>query len=237
MMRISFFFPAYHDEGTVEPLARLADAVLGTVCDEHEVIIVDDASPDRSGAIADELARTNPRIRVVHHPTNRGYGQALWSGIQAARFEWVAFTDGDMQYDVRELPRLVRAVRDGADIVVGYKTRRAEGWRRALTSTVYNASVQALFGLGLRDVDCAFKLVNRRFLDDFTPSVTYTEAFLMVEALFRARRRGARIVEVPVAHHARPYGDSRCFTWRTARRLAWYTARGAIAGRLLGGWR
>lgn len=236
-MRISFFFPAYRDEGTVEPLALLLDEVLAEVCDEHEVIVVDDASPDASGAIADRLAAANPRIRVVHHPTNRGYGQVLWSGVHAARFEWVGFTDGDMQYDVRELPRFLRAVREGADVVVGYKTERAEGWKRELTSALYNAAVRRLFGLGLRDVDCAFKLFRRSLFDGFEPSTHYTEAFLMVEALYRARRLGARVVEVPVSHRVRPFGESACFSWRTARRLAWYTARGAVVGRLLGAWK
>ena len=236
-MRISFFFPAYYDEATVEPLARAAHAVLTEIADDHEVIVVDDASPDAAGAIADRLAASEPWLRVVHHPENRGYGQAVWSGIQASRFEWVAFTDGDMQYDVRELPRFVEAARAGADVVAGYKTTRAEGWRRAATSWVYNRTLQALFGLGLRDADCAFKLFRRELLADFTPSTHYTEAFLLVEGLFRAKRRGATIVERPVSHHERPHGDSRCFTWRTTRRLAWYALRGAVVGRLLGGWR
>ncbi len=235
-MRVSFFFPAYNDENTVAPLANLADEVLSECCDAHEIIVVDDASPDRSGEIADELAKENDRIRVVHHPENRGYGQAVWSGIQAARYEWVAFTDGDMQYDVRELPRLVEAAHSGADVVVGYKTERAEGWRRDLTSKVYNTAVDACFGLGLRDVDCAFKLIRLEALEGFTPSTHYTEAFILVEALYGAKRRGARIVQLPVSHREREFGDSQCFTWRTTYRLAWNTARGFFVGRLLGGW-
>jgi glycosyltransferase involved in cell wall biosynthesis len=236
-MRISFFFPAYRDEPTVEPLARLADRVLSKICDEHEVIVVDDASPDRSGEIADRLASESPRFRVVHHPQNRGYGQAVWSGIQAARHEWVAFTDGDMQYDVEELPRLVETARSqGADVVVGYKEKRAEGFRREATSRAYNLAIRACFGLGLRDVDCAFKLMRRDVFEGFVPSTHYTEAFILVEALYRARRRGAKIVEVPVSHRERPFGESQCFTWRTTRRLAWNTARGFVVGRVLGAW-
>lgn len=235
-MRISFFFPAYHDEATVEPLAKAADEVLLQLCDEHEIIVVDDASPDRSGEIADRVACENPRVRVVHHPTNRGYGQAVWSGIQTSRYEWIAFTDGDMQYDVNELPRFVAAAQRGADVVVGYKTQRAEGWRRTVTSRAYNAAVQACFGLGLRDVDCAFKLMRRSVLEDFVPSTHYNEAFILVEALYKAKLRGARIAEVPVSHRDRIAGESQCFTWRTARRLAWNTARGAVVGRLLGAW-
>src|SRR5271163_4236317 len=146
-MRVSFFFPAYRDEHTVEPLARLADEVLSRIATEHEIIIVDDASPDRSGEIADRLAAENPRIRVVHHPKNRGYGQAVWSGLQASRFEWIGFTDGDMQYDVTELPRFVEQAKTGADMVLGYKTARAEGWKREVTSYLHNASIRTLLGL------------------------------------------------------------------------------------------
>lgn len=236
-MRISFFFPAYHDEATVEPLARRLDEVLGETCEEHEIIIVDDASPDRSGQIADELAARSPRIRAIHHPTNRGYGQAVWSGLTAARYEWVGFTDGDMQYDVSELPRFIEAARAGADAVIGYKTSRAEGWKRELTSTAYNRAIRLLLGLELTDIDCAFKLMRRSLVTDYTPSTYYAEAFIMVEALYKAQRSGARIVQVPVSHHPRLAGESQCFTWRTARRLAWNTARGAVYGRLLGAWR
>jgi glycosyltransferase involved in cell wall biosynthesis len=236
-MRISFFFPAYRDEHTVEPLAKLADEVLSRVATEHEVIIVDDASPDRSGEIADRLAAANPRIRVVHHPRNRGYGQAVWSGLQASRYEWIGFTDGDMQYDVNELPRFVDAARSGADFVLGYKPVRAEGWKREATSWMHNAAIRTLLGLGVRDVDCAFKLMNARFVRDYVPTFHYEEAFLLVELLYRAQRRGARLVELPVTHRERQFGESQCFTWRTARRLAWNTVRGAAYGRLLGGWR
>ncbi|MDY0000114.1 MAG: glycosyltransferase family 2 protein [Polyangia bacterium] len=236
-MRISFFFPAYHDEGTIEPLVRLADEVLGEVATEHEIIVVDDCSPDRSGAIADRLAAENPRVRVIHHPRNKGYGQALWSGFQAARLDWVAFTDGDMQYDLHELPALIERAKAGADAVVGYKTQRAEGWRRSVLSRAYNLAVRSLLSLPLRDVDCAFKLLRRELVQGVTPSTEYTEAFLMVELLYRARQRGARVEEVPVSHRERPWGESRCFSFRTARRLTYYLLRGAVVGRALGRWR
>jgi len=235
-MKISFFFPAYRDEATVAPLANLLDKVLGEHCEEHEIIVVDDASPDRAGEIADQLAAENPRIRVVHHPTNRGYGQALMSGMRAARLPWIGFTDGDMQYDVRELPRFIDKTRDGYDVVVGRKVRRVEGWKRTVTSYAYNVAVRACFGLGLHDTDCAFKLMHRSVVDGFEPSTAYAEAFVLVEAFYKAKRRGARIAEVPVSHHERVAGESQCFTWRTTRRLAWNTARGAVVGRLLGQW-
>jgi len=236
-VKVSFFFPAYHDEATVEPLAKALDEVLGGLCEEHEIIVVEDGSPDASGAIADRVAAENPRVRVVHHPNNRGYGQAVLSGLRAARLDWVGFVDGDMQYDVRELPRFFDEAKRGADVVVGRKTRRVEGWRRSSTSWAYNAAVRACFGLGLHDTDCGFKLMRRSFLADFEPSTHYHEAFLVVEALYKAKLRGARIVEVPVSHYPRVAGQSQSFNWRTARRLAWNTARGAVVGRVLGRWK
>lgn len=220
----------------MEPLVRQLDAVLGALVEAHEIIVVDDASPDRSGEIADRLAADNPRVRALHHVVNRGYGQAVWSGILASRYEWIGFTDGDLQYDPAELDRFVHAARAGADAVLGYKTGRAEGRRRRVTSWIYNAALEGLFGLGLRDADCAFKLLHRRIVADFAPSTHYTEAFILVEALYRARRRGARLAQVPVSHRPRPHGESRCFTGRTARRLAWYALRGAALGRLAGVW-
>ncbi len=236
-MRISFFFPAYNDEATVEPLARLLDRVLAAECDEYEILIIDDAGPDRSGEVADRVAAEMPRVKAVHHAYNLGYGRVLQTGLRYSRFEWIGFTDGDMQYDVRELPRLIEQARAGADAVVGYKTERADGFGRRLTSGMYNGAIQLLLGLDLRDADCAFKLMHRRVFDGFTPSIDYREAFLLVEAFYKARCAGARIVEVPVSHRARPHGTSNCFTWRTARRMAWYTTRAAVFGRLLGAFR
>jgi glycosyltransferase involved in cell wall biosynthesis len=235
-MEISFFFPAYNDEHTIEPLARALAELLPKHSERHEIIVVDDAGPDRSGDVADRMAAELPCVRVVHHGHNRGYGQVLLTGIRTARYEWIAFTDGDMQYDVAELPRFIAETRKGAQIVAGFKQARADGWQRLLTSAVYNGGLEALYGLGLRDVDCAFKLMHRSVFEGFEPSTEYREAFVLVEAFYKARRRGARIAQVPVSHRPRPHGESQCFTWRTARRLAYYAARGFVVGRLLGRW-
>ena len=106
-MRISFFFPAYKDEMTVRPLVEKAHKVLGELADDYEIISVHDKSPDRTGEVADEMAAENPRVRVIHHEVNRGYGQAIRTGFEKARYEWVFFTDGDMQFDVAELLMIV----------------------------------------------------------------------------------------------------------------------------------
>ena len=141
---ISAFFPAYNEEHNVAGMVERLRAVLPRVADEYEIIIVDDGSADRTGAIADELAAQDPHVRVVHHPANRGYGGALKSGFAASRNEYVFFTDGDGQFDVEEIERLLPFVPD-YDIVVGYRMERAEGGLRQLNASAWNRLVRLLF--------------------------------------------------------------------------------------------
>jgi len=126
--RVSLFFPVYKDEGTVARVAEKALAVLGEQAEDYEVSIVDDASPDRAGAIADEIAAREPHVRVIHHPSNLGYGKALRSGFEAARHEWICFTDGDDEYEVDDLRKLLR-LRDR------YADRRSS-WNRSRSAAL-----------------------------------------------------------------------------------------------------
>jgi len=203
---ISFFFPACNEEETVEELARRADLVLRDLASEHEVIIVDDGSTDRTGEIADALARENRRIRVVRHPKNQGYGIALRSGFAAARYDLIFYTDGDLQFDVAELSKLLPLIRE-ADIVSAYKIRRMDGWERRVVSWVYNMSLKLFFGLPIRDVNCGFKLYRREVFDRIT--LRSTRGLIDAEVLLKARRAGFRIVQVGVTHFRRRSGGSR----------------------------
>ena len=203
---ISFFFPACNEEDTVEELARRADRVLRDLASDYEVIIVDDGSTDRTAEIADRLARENRRIRVIHHPVNRGYGVALRSGFEAARLDLIFYTDGDLQFDVAELARLIPLIED-ADIVSAYKIRRMDGWQRKAVSWVYNTSLRLFFGLPLRDVNCGFKLYRREVFDAF--SLHSTRGLIDAEVLLKARKAGFRIVQVGVTHFRRRAGGSR----------------------------
>ena len=135
--RLSLFFPVYKDEGTVARVAEKALAVLAEQAEEHEVIIVDDGSPDRAGAIADEIAGREPHVRVIHHPRNLGYGRALRSGFEAARYEWICFTDGDDEYEVDDLRKLVR-LRDRYDLIITFRYAKRYGGWRIFVSYVYN---------------------------------------------------------------------------------------------------
>jgi glycosyltransferase involved in cell wall biosynthesis len=206
--RLSYFFPAHDEEANVEALVREALETLPGLAEQFEVIIIDDGSRDATGAIADRLATENPAIvRAVHHPTNLGYGEALRSGLRAARFELVGFTDGDRQFRVLDLGRLLDRLRepDRPDAVVGYRFKRADPPIRTLYARAYRLANLIFFGLTVRDVDCACKLLKRQALEDLR--VESGGAFFSAELLIKLRARGARIVEVGVPHHPRTAGS------------------------------
>ncbi len=140
---LTIFFPAYNDWGTIASMVVLAHQVASRLTDDFEVVVVNDATPDHVGEILDELATRYPRLRVVTHPTNRGYGGALRSGFSAAAKNYIFYTDGDAQYDVRELELLWKH-REEADLVNGYKIRRSDPWYRAAIGRVYHHFVALL---------------------------------------------------------------------------------------------
>jgi len=196
----------YNEEANIETVVTSALAVLAGVTDRYEVIVVNDGGTDRTGAIADRLAAANPRVRVVHHPANRGYGAALRSGFAAATLPLIAFVDGDNQFDLGELPALLRAI-DGVDIVSGYRIARRDPASRRLYAFMYNRLVRWLFKIPVRDVNCAFKLYRRALLEPLLPELRSTGALINVEMLARARKRGATVAEVGVHHYAREAGQ------------------------------
>jgi glycosyltransferase involved in cell wall biosynthesis len=200
---ISAFFPAYNEEANVEAMVERLRGVLPRVSDDWEIIVVDDGSRDRTAAIADALAAADPRVRVVHHPQNRGYGGALKSGFAASRKAYVFFTDGDGQFDVDELETLLPYVPE-YDVVIGYRIDRAEGGLRRANAGAWNWLVRRLFGIPSRDVDCAFKLFDRRVFDVVRPEAE--GAMISTEILARAVRAGFRVTEVGVHHFPRRHG-------------------------------
>ena len=159
------FFPAYNDGGTIASLVILAVQVAGRLTPDFEVIVVNDGSTDSTREILDELARTYPRVRVIHHAGNRGYGAALRTGFAAATKDLVAYTDGDAQYDPAELEVLWNRMTPDADMVTGYKIRRSDPWHRVVIGRVYHHTVRLLFRLRVRDVDCDFRLMRREIFD------------------------------------------------------------------------
>lgn len=220
---VSVFFPCYNDEATIAWMVEVAVATLGRIgVDDAEVIVVNDGSSDRSAAILEELMTREPRLRVVTHEQNRGYGGALLSGFAASKKQWVFYTDGDGQFDPAELELLVQRASDDVDVVQGYKLRRADGVLRAVIGRVYHRFVKLMFGLRIRDTDCDFRLIRRDALDRVT--LVHTTGVICVELVRKLQDAGARFTEVGVHHYRRVHGTSEFFRVgaiaRTLRDLA-----------------
>ncbi len=216
---LSIFFPAYNDAGTIASLALVAHMTARRVTDDYEVIVVNDASPDHTGELLEEMARTYPWLRIVHHPTNRGYGGALRSGFAAATKDLVFYTDGDAQYDPREMLRLFDAFGPGVDFVNGIKAARSDPFHRKVIGRLYHGFVKAMFGLRLQDVDCDFRLMRREVFDKVR--LTRSSGVICVELMKKVQDHGFRVAEVPVSHFHRAYGRSQFFNFpRVARTLA-----------------
>jgi glycosyltransferase involved in cell wall biosynthesis len=196
----------YNEEGNIEQAVTSAVAVLAGVTDCYEVIVVDDGGRDRTAAIADRLAAENPRVRVVHHPVNRGYGAALRSGFAAAQYPLVVLADGDNQFDLGELSVLLRGL-GKFDIVSGYRIARHDPVVRRLYAFMYNRLARFLFNIPVRDVNCGFKVYRRNLLERLLPQLRSTGALINVEMLARARKLGATVTEVGVHHYPRETGQ------------------------------
>jgi glycosyltransferase involved in cell wall biosynthesis len=216
---LSIFFPAYNDAGTIASLALIAHMTARQITDDYEVIVVNDASPDHTGELLDEMAKTYPWMRVVHHPKNRGYGGALRSGFAASAKDLIFYTDGDAQYDPRELLKLYAAFTDGVDFVNGIKIARSDPFHRKVIGRAYHTFVKAMFGLRLEDVDCDFRLMRRSVFDKV--ELTRSSGVICVELMKKVQDHGFRIAEVGVHHFHRTYGKSQFFNVpRVARTLA-----------------
>lgn len=216
---ISVFFPCYNDAGTISAMVIRALQTLRDITDDYEVIVVNDGSQDDSLEILKELSCVlPPAFRLVNHTQNTGYGGALRAGIGAAEKDWIFYTDGDAQYDVRELKLLTAQISDNVDVINGWKIKRRDPMHRIVIGLAYQYFVKALFGLKIRDVDCDFRLMRRVIFDVVKlESNTGTITFEMVKKIQDA---GYGFAEVPVHHYYRQYGESQFFNFaRVGRTL------------------
>ncbi len=217
---VSAVLPACNDGGTIASMVLLVLDTLAQVTADCEVIVVDDGSRDYTPAILAMLGARHPALRVITHAENRGYGAALRAGFGAATKEWIFYTDGDAQYDARELLLLAQSAAT-ADIVNGYKIARHDPLYRIALGRAYHLLVSTLFALPVRDVDCDFRLFRRALLERV--QLTSVSGTIALELVFKFQRCGARFAEVPVHHFHRVYGRSQFFNprWvgRTIRQL------------------
>ncbi len=202
-MRISLFFPAYNEERNIALAIAQAKAVLNAIAEEYEIIVVDDGSTDRTGDIVDRLSVFDEKVRVVRHCLNRGYGAAVLSGIRAARYEWVFFTDADLQFRLEEIPRLI-AYAPEYPVVIGYRAPRRDPLMRLINAKGWNILNRVMFGLKARDIDCAFKLFRRNLVSNLP--MRSGGATVSAEMLIRLQRNNVPIKEVPVTHLPRKNG-------------------------------
>ncbi len=207
---LSAFFPAYNDAASLPALIERAFAVLSENVDEFEVIVVNDGSQDDTAAVLLRLCSLyGPRLRVVEHDKNRGYGGALRSGFAAARYDLVFYTDGDGQYDIGELPLLLAKMSPDVGLVNGYKLDRHDPWHRICIGWLYNRLARKLFRIRLRDIDCDFRLLRRELLENL--QLTSTTGSICVELVRKIELTPWRVAEVGVHHYPRTHGRSQFF--------------------------
>ena len=203
---LSIVLPAYNEAPNIAPVVQQALDCLPRLADEYEVIVVDDGSRDgTSQAVEPLLAEHHPRVRLLRHERNQGYGAALRIGFSRVRYDYVFYTDADRQFDIAEIEYLLPLLRE-YDAVVGFRVYRYDSPTRLVASTVYNWIVRVLFRVHVRDVDCSFKLFRREVIDKIT--IECTDFFVDTELVAKARKWNFRIVEKGVRHYARVAGET-----------------------------
>ena len=207
---ISVFFPCYNDAATIGRLVLEAEAVLQTLTDDYEIVVVNDGSRDESAAVLRDLEARLGRLRVVTHDRNRGYGAALRSGFANTTKDLVFYTDGDGQYDVKELPLLVILLSDDVDFVNGIKMTRQDPAYRVFIGNLHKFVTRWMLWLPVIDVDCDFRLIRRSIVDKLR--LTSNSGSICAELVKKAERAGAGFREVSVHHYARESGASQFFT-------------------------
>jgi len=215
---VTAFFPAYNDGGTIPSMVLMAFKALSQITDDYEVVVVNDGSQDHTGEVLAELATRYDRLRIVTHPQNRGYGAALRSGFANATKDWIFYTDGDAQYNPCELALLRLALKDGIDIVNGFKISRHDPFHRIVIGQLYHHLVKWVFGLPIQDTDCDFRLFRRSLLDHI--ELESDSGTIALELVKKFHDAGFRFAEVPVHHYHRAYGQSQFFNFRRLFRTA-----------------
>jgi glycosyltransferase involved in cell wall biosynthesis len=216
---ISACLLCYNDAETIGAMVEQAGLALDELGTEGEIVVVDDGSSDGSDERLRELAQKEPRLRVVTHPTNRGYGGAIRSVLSSANGEWVFYTDGDGQYDPHELVLLARACEPGTDVVQGYKRDRADSLLRRVVGWAWMVGVRLGFRPGIRDPDCDFRLMRGSYLDSVQLRVN--SGAITVELVRKLRDAGANFLELEVSHFERRSGSSQFFKPRRVVHTLW----------------
>lgn len=207
--KLSVFLPAFNEEANLERTVKNVVDNLQKNVSEWEVVIVDDGSKDKTGEIADKLAKENHNISVIHHSPNRGYGAAFKSGLYGCQYPWISFIDSDGQFDFAEISRFITTQeKTQADLVIGYYLGRKVSFVRKLNSKMWQLVVLLLFGLNVHDIDCGFKLISKKVVDTIPRLESERGAFISSEFLIKAKKMGSKITEIGVQHFPRKFGEA-----------------------------
>ena len=209
---IPAFFPCYNDAGSSALVVQDAYETIRKIADDFEIIVVDDGSKDESPKILRRLKKTIPNLKLVFHNSNKGYGGALKSGFKNSTKELIFYTDGDGQYDIKEIDRLVEKLTDEVDIVQGFKIKRFDPWYRTLIGKLYHHTSKMLFGLKIRDVDCDFRLIRKKAIDSI--SLEYNSGVICVELVKKLQMKGCKFAQVGINHLPRLHGHSQFFNYK-----------------------
>ncbi|MBU1033794.1 glycosyltransferase family 2 protein [Patescibacteria group bacterium] len=202
---LSVFFPVYNEEANLEILVEQALRIIPSLASRYELLIINDGSTDDSLKIANKLASKYEQVRVFSHETNKGYGEVLKTGIKNSQYEWIFWTDSDLQFDLSELANFVKET-DNYKIILGYRKKRAEGFRRHLNASLFGIYIDLLFRIHVKDIDCAFKLIQADLLKNL--ELTSGSAFTSAEILYRLKKKKLKFKEIAVNHYPRIYGQA-----------------------------
>lgn len=209
---ISAFFPCYNDVGSIGLLVNDANDTLKKLGVEYEIIVVDDGSKDESRLLLKKLEKEIRNLKLVFHKSNKGYGGALKSGFTSSRMDYVFYTDGDGQYDAKELVKLYEKVGPGVDVVQGFKIKRFDKWYRLIIGRTYHHFAKFFFGLAVKDVDCDFRLISKKAL--LSIDLKFDSGVICVELVKKLQDRGYKFIEVGIHHYPRLHGHSQFFNYK-----------------------
>ncbi len=210
-LTISAFFPYLNDWGTIGSLVTGVDSVLKAKTTDYEILIIDDGSNKMSKDLLIALKEKFSHVKIITHSTNKGYGGAIKSGIKESQMEWIFYTDGDAQYDPRELALLIEYA-NSADIINGYKIKRSDPWYRILTGRIYHNFVKILFNIPIRDTDCDFRLMRKSIFNKV--ELHSNSGLICAEMIKKIADNDFKFKEVPVHHYWRTSGKSQFFNFK-----------------------
>jgi len=204
---LSVFFPAYNEETRIAKTVQIAKKILPKVARKWEILIINDGSKDKTGEVIDKLAKSDKNVKVLHHKVNRGYGAALKTGFYNSKYDWIVFTDSDGQFDFSEINKFIKKQEEtNADLVIGFYKNRQVPFYRKFNTFVWELIVYIMFGLKVKDIDCAFKLINKKVIKKIPKLESERGAFISSEFLIKAKKGGFKMVEIGITHYARQDG-------------------------------